>query len=254
VSITHCRTGAPKANILTVLLQVIDTFAQRQEGTKVMDRISNFLTAADNGDTAKVMEDLNQGIDVNVTDEHGQTALMLAADHGHVDTAKIILKHGALPNLQNKRGGTALMFASFNGHLEIVRELLKAGADVNVKAKNGVTALMQAAIMQNQTAVQIINILLDWKADIHAQDEEGYTALMRAVDFPPPPPFPPFGGAKDQEEYGSSKQREEIRLMVVKTLVTRGADLDLSDQRGRTALEIARINRQTRISEILGSK
>jgi ankyrin repeat protein len=210
--------------------------------------------AAKSGDTAIVTKGLNRGIEINVTDEYGQTALMLAADQGHVDTAKIILQHGARLNLQNKRGGTALMFASFNGHLEIVTELLKAGADVNIKSKNGATALMQAAIMQNQTAVQIINILLDQKAEINAQDEEGYTALMRAVDFPPPPPRPPFGGAKEQKEYDNFKGQEEIRLMVVKTLVKRGADLDLRDQRGRTALELAQMNHQTRISEILKSR
>jgi ankyrin repeat protein len=139
-------------------LLVNATIAQRQEGTKVMDRISNFLTAADNGDTAKVMEGLNQGIDVNVTDEHGQTALMLAADQGHIDTVNFLLQYRASLDLQNKLGGTALMLACFNGHLEIVTELLKAGADVNAKSGNGYTALMEAVVKRNEKAVQIINL------------------------------------------------------------------------------------------------
>jgi ankyrin repeat protein len=157
--------------ILTVLLQVNSTVAQKQEDTKVMGRITNFLVAADNGDTAKVVEGLNQGIDVNVTDEHGQTALILAADEGHVDTVKLLLRHGASPDLQNRLGGTALMMASFNDHLEVVTELLKAGADVNAKSKNGYTALMQVAVKPIEAAVQIINLLLDQKADINAQDK-----------------------------------------------------------------------------------
>jgi hypothetical protein len=56
---------------------------------------------------------------------------------------------------------------------------------------------------------------------------------------------------KEQKEYDNFRRQEEIRLMVVKTLVTRGADLDLKDQRGRTALELARMNHQTLISEFL---
>ncbi len=149
-----------------------------------MNRISNFLAAAESGDTVKVAESLNQGIEVNVTDENGQTALMLAADEGHVDTVKLLLQRGASIDLQNKLGGTALMLASFNGHLEIMTELLEAGADVNAKSENGYTALMQAASRRNETGVQIISLLLDKKADINAQDKEGYTALMRAVALP----------------------------------------------------------------------
>jgi len=221
-----------------------------------MDRISKFLAAAESGDTAKIAESLNKGTEIDVTDEHGQTALMLAAYEGHVDTVRLLLQHGASPDLQNRIGGTALMLASFNGHLEVVTELLKAGAEVNAKSQNGYTALMQAAVKPNESAVQITNLLLDQKADINAQDIEGYTALMRAVDHPPPPPpLPPYlRGAKKPKWYDRDQREAGIHLMVVKTLMMRGADLSLSDQRGRTALEISRMNHQTRISEILRSR
>jgi ankyrin repeat protein len=98
-----------------------------------MNRIKNFFKATDSGDTGKVVKSLDQGIDISVTDQYGQTALMVASDRGHVDTVKLLLQRMALPNLQNELGGTALMLASFNGHLEIVKELLKAGAEVNAK-------------------------------------------------------------------------------------------------------------------------
>jgi ankyrin repeat protein len=42
--------------------------------------------------------------------------------------------------------------------------------------------------------------------------------------------------------------------MIVKALVMRGADLNLKDQRGRTALDIARMNRLTQILEFLESR
>jgi ankyrin repeat protein len=242
--------------ILTVFLLVNTTLAQKTEGARVMDHISNFLAAAESGDTAKIVKSLNQGTEIDVTDEHGQTALMLAAYEGHVDTVRLLLQHGASPDLQNRLGGTALILASFNGHLEVVTELLKAGADVNAKSKNGYTALMQAAVKPNEAAVQIINLLLDQKADINAQDEEGYTALMRAVDHPPPPPpLPPYlRGAKKPKWYDSKQREAEIHFMIVKALVMRRADLNLKDQRGRTALDIARMNHLTQILEFLESR
>lgn len=241
--------------MLTVSLVTNAMAVQGQEATREMDHISNFLAAAENGNTAKVAKSLSRGIEINVTDEHGQTALMLAADQGHIDTVKVLLQHRPLLDLQNKLGATALMFASFNGHLEVVTELLKAGASVNAKAKNGGTALMQATVKQNKTAVQIINLLLDQKADINAQDQDGYTALMRAINFPPLPPLPPsFRGTKEQEEYDNLLREAEIQLMIVKTLVMRGADPDIKDRQGRTALDIARMNHQIRILEFLKSK
>jgi uncharacterized protein len=242
--------------VLTVLLSVNAPFAQKQEDMRVMDHISEFLAAAASGDTAKVAECLDQGIDVNVADEHGQTALMLASDQGHVDTVKLLLRHGASPNLQNEVGGTALMMASFNGHLKIITELLKAGVDVNAKSTNGYTALIVASAMRNEIAIQIVNLLLDHKADINAQDINGYTALIRAVDFPAPmPPDPPSSGKTKARKLNERLRRaDEIRLMIVKTLVMRGADLDLKDQRGRTALEIARKYDHKGILEILKSK
>ena len=241
---------------LTVFLLINTALAQKQEGTKVMDRIITFYVAAESGDTAKIAESLNQGIDVNVTDEHGQTALMVAADEGHVDTVKLLLQHKASPDLQNRLGGTALMLACFKGHLEVVTELLKAGADVNTKSNDGYTALMQATFKSDKTAVQIINLLLNQKADINAQDINGYTALMRAVYFPSPlPPLPPsFRGTEVQGVKERLRLQEENQLMIVKTLVTRGADLDLKDKRGRTALGLAQMYRHTQISAFLRSR
>jgi ankyrin repeat protein len=56
--------------------------------------ISNFLAAADSGETAKIADCLDQGIKVNVADEHDQTALMVVAAQGHADTVRLLLQQG----------------------------------------------------------------------------------------------------------------------------------------------------------------
>ena len=92
--------------------------------------------------------------------------------------------------------------------------------------------------------------------EVQVGQVDGVFDLDRAVDHPaPPPPLPPFlRGAKKPKWYDKNQREAEIHLMVVKTLVMSGADLDLKDQRGRTALEIARMYHQTRISEFLESR
>src|SRR6266508_4272730 len=104
---------------LTVFLLINTALAQKQEGTKVMDRIITFYVAAESGDTAKIEESLNQGIDVNVTDEDGQLALLVVADERHVDTVEVVLQHIASPDLLNRLVRTALIVACFHGHLEV---------------------------------------------------------------------------------------------------------------------------------------
>ncbi len=70
----------------------------------------------------------------------GRTPLMLAAFRG--DTAGVInlLEQGADVNARDRDGDTALMFAAFKGHGLIVALLLQYGANVYARARNGWTA------------------------------------------------------------------------------------------------------------------
>ena len=68
---------------------------------------------------------INRGlIKVNLKDNYGKTALMIAAYHGKLEVAKVLLQNGANINLQNTNNWTALMFAAEKGHDKVVELLL----------------------------------------------------------------------------------------------------------------------------------
>lgn len=71
---------------------------------------------------------LRRGEDVNATDDHGTTALMLAASRGHASVCQLLLDAGAKPSLSDQSGRNALVLAEQNGWPEVV-DLLRPGMD-----------------------------------------------------------------------------------------------------------------------------
>jgi uncharacterized protein len=81
------------------------------------------------GHTDELSAYLDAGAPVNLTNDKGDTLLILAAYQGHPDTVGALLARGADPGRANDRGQTALAAAVFKQSAETVRRLLAAGAD-----------------------------------------------------------------------------------------------------------------------------
>lgn len=81
------------------------------------------------GDTERLDEALGAGLPVNLTNEVGDSLLMLAAYHDHPDTVRALLERGADTARVNDRGQTALGAAVFRRSERSVNHLLAAGAD-----------------------------------------------------------------------------------------------------------------------------
>lgn len=84
---------------------------------------------ARNGATDELAGLLAAGLPVNLTNDKGDTLLMLAAYQDHPDTVELLLEHGADPARVNDRGQTALAAAVFRRSEASVRTLLAYGAD-----------------------------------------------------------------------------------------------------------------------------
>jgi ankyrin repeat protein len=106
----------------------------------------------------------------------------------------------------------------------LLRELLEAGARVDDRDASGRTALMYAASGPNFESVQL---LLEWDADPLVVDQaERFTALM-------------FAAAEGHAD-------------VVRLLVNHGADRNVTDVDGDTALDFATRSGHREVVSILG--
>ncbi|TDC79378.1 ankyrin repeat domain-containing protein [Micromonospora sp. KC606] len=81
------------------------------------------------GATEELSGYVDAGLPVNMTNDKGDTLLILAAYHAHPETVAALLARGADHSRVNDRGQTALAAAVFRRDAEVVRALLDAGAD-----------------------------------------------------------------------------------------------------------------------------
>ncbi|MET7344977.1 ankyrin repeat domain-containing protein [Streptomyces sp. NPDC087866] len=95
----------------------------------VVELASKVFDLARGGDTDALAAYVDAGVPANLTNDRGDTLLMLAAYHGHAPAVTALAARGADPDRANDRGQTPLAGAVFKGEEAVVRALLDAGAD-----------------------------------------------------------------------------------------------------------------------------
>ena len=76
---------------------------------------------------------LEQGADVNTTNNLGETPLHQAADSENYSMAKLLLSFNAKVNAQQNEGDSPLHHSAFRGDLDMVELLLEHKADPNLR-------------------------------------------------------------------------------------------------------------------------
>ncbi|MGW5781522.1 ankyrin repeat domain-containing protein [Streptomyces sp. NPDC003863] len=96
---------------------------------EVIELASKVFDLARTGDADALAAYLDAGVPANLTNDKGDTLVMLAAYHGHAAAVAALLERGAEADRANDRGQTPLAGAVFKGEEAVIRALLAAGAD-----------------------------------------------------------------------------------------------------------------------------
>lgn len=221
------------------------------------DGTSPILIAVLNGHYALANFLLEKGADPNAADSKGRAALYAAVDMRNlewstrpappekdamteIDLINALIAHGANVNQRltkkiplrgqpsfdgrwaNMIGATPFWRAAQSDDVTLMRLLKEKGADPNIATTDHTTALMVAAGVgwsDGQShgsladAPEAIQLCMEWGGDVNAKNDIGYTALHGAA----------FRGAND----------------AVKLLVEKGARMDVKNQDGKLAVNMA---------------
>jgi len=178
----------------------------------------DFLIAAEQGQLETLKKCLDNGVDINVTNRQGRTAIINASLNKHYECVSFLINAGAdidkqdqtcfnpfllsclnndltllrlvlpaNPNLDllTRFGGVGITPASEKGHVEIVRELIEK-TEINVNHTNfvGWTPLLEAIVLNDggEKQQQIVKLLLDNGANPHMTDKYGKKPLELAKE------------------------------------------------------------------------
>jgi len=143
------------------------------------DEASSLLDAVKAGDLAAVQRLAQSREAVNVVEADGTSALHWAVRADNSAMVQQLLRAGADPKAANRYGVTPLSLAALNRSAAVVGALLEAGADPNARLAEDQTILMTAA---RAGSPEVLRRLIDRGADVHAREAvAGETALMWAA-------------------------------------------------------------------------
>ncbi|XP_072801433.1 histone-lysine N-methyltransferase EHMT2 isoform X4 [Vicugna pacos] len=177
------------------------------------------------GELQKVILMLLDNLDPNFQSDQQskRTPLHAAAQKGSVEICHVLLQAGANINAVDKQQRTPLMEAVVNNHLEVARYMVQRGGCVYSKEEDGSTCLHHAAKIGN---LEMVSLLLSTgQVDVNAQDSGGWTPIIWAA--------------------------EHKHIEVIRMLLTRGADVTLTDNEENICLHWASFTGSAAIAEVL---
>ncbi len=170
----------------------------------------------------------NSRIKIDCRDHEGLTPLAIAAVNGKGTIVRLLLEKGANPDVEDHHHRTVLSLAAENERDDIVRTLIRRRrkrADINTRGPHGRTPLWYAAFACRDSVVKILARHYNVKVDL--PDDEGRTPLSIAAGI------------------GSCSQ--------VETLLASGADRNIVDHAGKTAMAWATRGGHQAVCELLSA-
>ncbi|MGW0737496.1 ankyrin repeat domain-containing protein [Streptomyces sp. NPDC002851] len=188
------------------------------------------LAAAADGDARAVAGALDDGADPEARDRRDRTALLLASAGDHVAVAKVLVEAGADPDALDDRHDTPWLVTGVTGSAEMARVLAKADPDYDIVNRFGGTSLIPAGERGHVAYIREVLRNPGIDVDVNHVNNLGWTALLEAVIL--------GDGGRDHQR-------------AVELLLDGGADPDLADRDGVTALQHAERRGYDEIAKLL---
>lgn len=168
----------------------------------------DFISAAANGDVNKLNLLSKQGVDIYVTDSNGWNALFHSVYHNQIDATRHLLNQFCFdPNVKDIYGITPIIIASKNGNIDMIDLLVHRGADIYAVDVAGWNVLICGSFYEHS---EVIDYFLQRGMSPDFSNSCNVTALMIAS--------------------------ERGNFEMVRSLINKGARVDLVDHLGRGVL------------------
>ncbi|ABR90598.1 transcription factor [Janthinobacterium sp. Marseille] len=187
-----------------------------------------FLLAAENGDIPTLKALLESGMDINVTNRQGRTAIVVASLKKQYASVEYLIAAGADINKQDETCFNPFLLSCLNNDLTLLRIVLKGHPDLTRLTRFGGVGITPAS---EKGHVEIVRELVT-RTDINVNHTNfvGWTPLLEAIVLND-------GGAKQQE--------------IVKLLLDHGANPNMTDMWGKTPLFLAQEKGYAEIARLL---
>ncbi|KAM4888590.1 receptor-interacting serine/threonine-protein kinase 4 [Thomomys bottae] len=171
---------------------VVELLLARKIGVnaKDEDQWTALHFAAQNGDESSTRQLLEKNASIHEVDFEGRTPMHVACQHGQENIVRILLRRGVDVGLRGKDAWLPLHYAAWQGHLPIVKLLARQpGVSVNAQTLDGKTPLHLAA---QRGHYRVARVLTDLCSDVnicsllaqtplHVAAETGHTSTARLL-------------------------------------------------------------------------
>ncbi|MFD6400237.1 ankyrin repeat domain-containing protein [Nocardia sp. NPDC060249] len=207
--------GTPDAPSVTPETSVLTSAAAPPTEQRDHALDDDLYAAALADDAAGVRDLIARGADMETRGDNGRTPLVAATKNRATAAAVALIEAGADVNAKDDLQDSAYLYAGAEGLDEILAATLRHGADLRSVNRYGGTALIPAS---EHAHVRTVRMLIAAGVDVNHVNTPRWTALQEAV------------------VYGDGSQRYQETVMA---LLAAGADPQIRDAEGRTALQNA---------------
>ena len=184
-------------------------------------------------------------IDINETNENGDTATHILVRKGDIESINILINLGSNLNIINNEGETPLIIAVNSGRYEIIELLIKSGASVNLYKK---IPLIWVSFLKED--LRMFKILLKGEVDFSYEYEKKSLLFEILNKKMSEYILPLYDGGYDVNEVFNEKDNEDIfslhyaiklgNISCLKKLLQTNVDMTVYDKFNKNSYEISK--------------